>query len=68
MYHAENALKTWDGIDTSTQLGKIAAAHQGVAALSQVYKSIALIAEASSEVQNLVRENDDLIKPVFRSQ
>ncbi|VEB37326.1 protein SdhB [Legionella sainthelensi] len=65
MYHAENALKTWDGIDTSTQLGKIAAAHQGVAALSQVYKSIALIAEASSEVQNLVRENDDLIKPVF---
>ncbi|KTC83555.1 hypothetical protein [Legionella cincinnatiensis] len=65
MYHAENALKTWDGIDTSTQLGKIAAAHQGVAALSQVYKSIALIAESSSEVQNLVRENDDLIKPIF---
>lgn len=65
MYHAENALKTWNGIDTSTQLGKIAAAHQGVAALSHVYKSIALIAEASSEVQNLIRENDDLIKPVF---
>ncbi|MFO2512761.1 Dot/Icm T4SS effector SdhB [Legionella pneumophila serogroup 2] len=65
MYHAECALKTWHGIDTSTRLGKIAAAHQGVAALSQVYKSFALFTEDFSDIHNLIRENHDLIAPVI---
>lgn len=65
MYYAECALKTWHGIDTSTRLGKIAAVHQGVAALSQVYKSFALFTEDSSDIHNLIRENHDLIAPVI---
>ncbi|HBD7469038.1 TPA: Dot/Icm T4SS effector SdhB [Legionella pneumophila] len=65
MYHAECALKTWHGIDTSTTLGKIAAAHQGVAALSQVYKSFTLFTEDFSDIHNLIRENHDLIAPVI---
>lgn len=65
MYHAECALKTWHGIDTSTPLGKIAAAHQGVAALSQVYKSFTLFTEDFSDIHNLIRENHDLIAPVI---
>lgn len=65
MYHAECALKTWHGIDTSTTLGKVAAAHQGVAALSQVYKSFTLFTEDFSDIHNLIRENHDLIAPVI---
>ncbi len=65
MYYAESALKIWQGIDTSTTLGKVAAAHQGVAALSQVYKSLELFTEVTPEVQGLIRENYDLIKPVL---
>ncbi|HAT8638795.1 TPA: SdhB [Legionella pneumophila] len=65
MYHAECALKTWHGIDTSTTLGKVAAAHQGVAALSQVYKSFTLFTEDFSDIHNLIRENHDLITPVI---
>ncbi|HDS3849774.1 SdhB [Legionella pneumophila] len=65
MYHAEYALKTWHGIDTSTTLGKVAAAHQGVAALSQVYKSFTLFTEDFSDIHNLIRENHDLIAPVI---
>ncbi|TIE19413.1 SdhB, partial [Legionella pneumophila] len=52
-------------IDTSTTLGKIAAAHQGVAALSQVYKSFTLFTEDFSDIHNLIRENHDLIAPVI---
>lgn len=66
LYYAESALKAWSNVDTSTQFGKIAAAHQGVAALSQVYKSIGLFTEASVEVQALIRENEDLIAPIFQ--
>lgn len=65
MYHAEVAITTWKGIDTTTTLGKIAAVHQGVAALSQVYKSFEAFTTATPEVQNLLRENHHLIQPVL---
>ncbi|CEG57066.1 hypothetical protein [Legionella fallonii] len=67
MYYAEAAIKIWQQIDTSTTFGKAAAAHQGVAALSQLYKSMQLFTEVTPEVQNLIRENYDLIKPVIDS-
>nr|WP_277619288.1 SdhB [Legionella norrlandica] len=66
MHYAECALKIWHGIDTSTTFGKIAAVHQGVAALSQVYKSFTLFTENSSEIQTLFRDNyEDLIAPII---
>ncbi|KTC78393.1 hypothetical protein [Legionella brunensis] len=67
LYYAEAAIKIWKGIDTRTTLGKVAAAHQGVAALSQLYKSFQLFTEAAPEIQNLLRENYDLIKPAIDS-
>lgn len=66
MYHAECALKIWHGMNTDNALGKIAAAHQGVAALSQVYKSFALVTQASAEIQNVARDNSDLIEPLIQ--
>ncbi len=65
LYYAEAAIKIWQEIDTSTTFNKLAAAHQGLAALSQLYKSLQLFTEVSSEGQNLIRENYDLIKPVI---
>ena len=67
MYYAESALTIWHNIDTKndSHLGKIAAAHQGVAALSQVYKSFELFTDATPEVQNLIIENNDLIQPIL---
>ncbi len=65
LYYAEAAIKIWREIDTSTSFRKLAAAHQGLAALSQLYKSLQLFTEVSSEGQNLIHENYDLIKPVI---
>jgi hypothetical protein len=65
LYFAESALKNWNGMDTRTPLSKFAAAHQGVAALSQVYKSLELLTQVTPEIQALLRDNYDLIEPVI---
>ena len=65
LYFAEVAIKNWQGIDASTTFGTIAATHQGIVALSQVYKSFLSFTEATPEVQSLLRENYYLIEPVI---
>lgn len=66
LYHAERSLKTIEHIETKTELDKVFAAHQGVAALSQLYKSLNHLINAGPEMQNLIRDNyNDLIAPLF---
>lgn len=65
LYYAEKVLQTIEHINTKTELDKVLAMHQGVAAVSQLYKSLSHLTDAAPEVQNLVRDNYDLLEPVF---
>ena len=65
LYYAEKFLQTAQHIETKTDVDKVIAVHQGVAAVKQLYKSIYHLSDAAPEVQNLVRDNYDLLEPVF---
>lgn len=65
LYYAEKVLQTIEHINTKTDLDKVLAVHQGVAALSQLYKSVSHLTDTAPEVQNLIRDNYDLLEPVF---
>ena len=65
LYYAEKVLQTIEHINTKTDLDKVLAVHQGVAAVSQLYKSVSHLTDTAPEVQNLIRDNYDLLEPVF---
>ncbi|WP_298626903.1 SdhB [uncultured Legionella sp.] len=65
LYHAEEALKIWEGMDTSTKWGKAKAAPQGVLALNQIYKSLGQLNDATPEIQSIIVDNYCLLEPVF---
>lgn len=67
LYYAEEGMKLWEGMDTSTTWGKAKSVQQGVYALTQIYKSLALLNDASPEIQAIVAENYGVLEPVFSS-
>ncbi|MGC1181440.1 hypothetical protein [Legionella sp.] len=65
LYHAEQSLRTLQHISTGSTLNKVSIAHQGVTAVSQLYKSFTHLIDVAPEVQNLIRDNYDLLEPIF---
>lgn len=65
LYHAEEAFKSWESIDTSTLLGKAKAAPKLIHALTQIYKSLGLLDEASPEIRSVIADNYHLLEPLF---
>lgn len=65
LYHAEEAFKSWESIDASTLLGKAKAAPKLIRALTQIYKSLGLLDEASPEIRGVIADNYHLLEPLF---
>lgn len=65
LYHAENALSEWENMDLVSLTGVTLFAARGVGALTQIYKSLALLGEATPEIQSLIADNYQLLAPVF---
>lgn len=65
LYHAEQLARTWEGLDTTSLAGKLAAPKAAFNALQSTYKVLALLNDSSPEIQKLIRDNYDLLAPVF---
>ncbi|KTD61275.1 hypothetical protein [Legionella shakespearei] len=60
LYHAEHAMNHWENTSLTSPA-------QGVYAITQVYKALAMFNDASPEIQAIVTDNYALLEPVFTS-
>lgn len=65
LYRVELAVVNWHSRKKSSPLGGLAAAHQGMAALSQIYKAFELLTDVSPEVQYFINEHRELLHPLI---
>ncbi|RUR17739.1 SdhB [Legionella sp. km535] len=65
LYHAEEAFKIWETTDNSSLRAKITGAKQHYQAITQVYKSLASLNDATPEIQAIIADNYSLIEPVI---
>ncbi|KTD51026.1 hypothetical protein [Legionella quateirensis] len=68
MYYAESAIQIVNKMNTQTvsTIDKIVLAHQGMVAVSQIYKSVELLRDATPEVSRIIQNNYDYIVPMIR--
>lgn len=65
LYYAEETLKAWENLDLSTYMGMAGSVKQGVKGLTQIYNCLALLNDATPEIQALITNNFALLKPIF---
>lgn len=57
LYHAEEAIKKWEDMDTSSYSGQVLALKQAFDGVSHVYQCLALLNDVTPEIQTLVANN-----------
>ncbi|MBL7478875.1 SdhB [Legionella bononiensis] len=68
MYYAESAIQIVNRMNTKSvsTIDKMVLAHQGMSAVSQVYKSVELLRDATPEVSRIIQNNYDYIVPMIK--
>lgn len=65
LYHAEQAIKKWENLDTSSYSGQVYAVKQAYDGVSHVYNCLALLNDVTPEIQTLVANNYSLLEPII---
>lgn len=67
LYYAESAIRTRHkmNFNSDSMFDKVILAHQLIAGLSQIYKSLSHLNDATPEIQSIITDNYNLLEPVF---